>query len=154
MDSKKQYGGYSNKFFRKEILNANAECVVYNFDSEFSMGKIKEVYERYNKTFGNVDLYKMTKEELLDLGFTQSGVQGKESLKIPLWVKPVLPEYILVTYGTEDKFKIVDTNKIDNDNRDGLTAYGIDVSKCVQIDREHSLTAEDRSTAHTQHTML
>lgn len=82
---------------------------------------IKNLEESTEKRY--VDVEKLTKNQMLDLGF-RLWSEEHEFLLIPLWILPFLPERLTVCH-LDGESEIVDKGELDNDHRGGMLAYGI-----------------------------
>ncbi len=116
---------------RSYMVNALAECISYDWSSEFKISKINEVKEKLNKEVPFIDFSSMSTEQLSDLGFCLWDEDCK-FLLIPLWA------YGFLKCGTElhcisgerktvtESYQDNDSKDyIDNDVRFGCIAYGI-----------------------------
>lgn len=107
------------------ILNQLSKEYIYNLNEDN-----KECFEMfYEELKNNIDLTKLTKEEAQKLRFGLWSEEGENNIYLfPLWLVPIIPEGMEVTYisGRKEKYN---KETADNDIRFGCVPYGIEIKE-------------------------
>ncbi len=115
------------KKIRTLILNTSAEVMNYsNWDNGFAAKQIREIAPKYQDIIGEIDISKLTKEEMIDLGFGRWSKDDPMFL-IPLYLYQFLPDKI--NCNCISGSSVLDKSNMDTDNRCGWLAYGVTPSK-------------------------
>lgn len=109
--------------YRNIILRAFAESTQYEkWSDEFSRKECVEA--KCAVPCESVNPFEFTKEEAESLGF-QRWSKDSNLMLIPMWLLPALNQDIQVECISGDIKKV---SEIDNDNRRGLLAYGVQIN--------------------------
>jgi hypothetical protein len=113
--------------YLRHIAHAVAEVQNYGWSNEFCKQNVLEALIRVQKDiFKTVDFFKLTKEELFELGFGKWSDKTPNLFLIPLYLYPCIPDGTeLVAIDGERVTKGIDN--IDLDARFNCIAYGIEV---------------------------
>ena len=111
---------------RQAIVNRAAEVFCYNWDSDFSSKRIKEIPDVFSKSeyFRKVDPNELTIEQLVNIGFKKWDDESGLML-IPLYVYPFLKDEIVCGSISDKEASLIKVSDIDTDNRFGCLAYGV-----------------------------
>ena len=96
-----------------------------NWSDEFCRQEINEAFS-YNIENYYIDPYKLSREELISIGFSKWDEDG-DLLLIPLWVYPFLEDGIKLTC-IDDTKAIKGKDEIDLDIRCSCIAYGVEIN--------------------------
>lgn len=109
-----------------QYANSTAQCVCYNWNSDFQAKELKETYDRLQRVIQkeNLDFLNMTVKELEEYGFIKWSKGSNPIMLIPLYLMSAFKEGTELTCIDGTK-AIVGKDYIDNDTRVGCIAYGI-----------------------------
>ena len=107
------------------VLTPVAEIYEYSWEASFSAPYVKEKFEQFISSYREYpeevpNFCSMSVEELKNFGFMPWS--GGSLMLIPLYLKEILPQDLIVESIFGDKVKL---SEADNDNRCGVLAYGI-----------------------------
>lgn len=115
------------------LVNKLSELNTYNWDADFKEKEFKEAFDTFYKSLQKesnkhlIDLSKMTIETAKEMGFCKW--DDKSNLYLfPLWFMPLIPIGTEVTTIFGEKV-IYDGTNLDDDNRFGCLAYGVELKK-------------------------
>ena len=111
------------------VLTPVAEIYEYSWGASFSAQYVKEKFEQFISSYREYpeevpNFCSMSVEELKNFGFMPWS--GGSLMLIPLYLKEILPQDLIVESIFGDKVKL---SEADNDNRCGVLAYGIRLPK-------------------------
>lgn len=110
------------------LVNRISETIIYdNWNNEFKVEENKKSFEKFYEELKQIiDFTKLTTEEAKELRFQRWSEECPNLWLFPLYLVPIIPEGLEVTYidGTKGKYE---KDKADNDIRFGCVAYGIEI---------------------------
>lgn len=122
---------------KKEIQNcitylANKLSEVYVYDSwntDLKLEELKLGFDTfYDELKKHIDFTKLTIEEAKELRFRKWSDEMPDLWLFPLYLVPLIPEGLDITYISGEKGKYQKDN-MDNDIRFGVVAYGIEIKE-------------------------
>ena len=112
--------------YRQVLVTSAAQCVEYNWSADFIKSRM-EAGRAYASRY-TVDPEELTEEELKLLGCrVWDNTQEDKLYLLPLWLLACLPK--TVNLMDISGHKVTQKDKIDNDERYGMLAYGKVVRK-------------------------
>lgn len=116
------------KLVRQTICNCAAECMNYNWSSEFITQEIKSIpgHIKAVNGYNSFNPNDLTKEQCLELGFGKWKLQDDKIMYlVPLWLYSFLPAKVQLTCidGITKEYEV--TTEVNDDNRGGYLAFGI-----------------------------
>ena len=126
------------------LANKLSESYVYsNWTNDIKAQELELGFNTfYDELKKHIDFTKLTIEEAKELRFKRWGDDQPDLWLFPLYLVPIIPEGLEVTFISGEKAKY-EKDKMDNDIRFGCVAYGIEIPgsgkkirKCVHCGKE------------------
>ena len=109
------------------LINKVSETNEYNWENNFKATENKKSFDVfYEELKKHIDFTKITVEEAKELRFQRWDEEQPDLWLFPLYLVPIIPEGLEVTFISGDKAKY-ERDKMDNDIRFGCVAYGINI---------------------------
>lgn len=110
------------------LVNRVSETNEYNWGDDFKASENRKNFDTFYKELKkHIDFKKITVEEAKELRFQRWSEEQPNLWLFPLYLVPIIPEGLEVTFITGEKAKY-EKDKADNDIRFGCVAYGIEIS--------------------------
>ena len=109
------------------LVNKVSETNEYNWGDDFKASENRKNFDTFYKELKkHIDFKKITVEEAKELRFQRWSEEQPNLWLFPLYLVPIIPEGLEVTFITGEKAKY-EKDKMDNDIRFGCVAYGIEI---------------------------